>query len=104
MKPTPTKSQIRAELQQQIQHYLQDGGAVNKVPRGISGHDGNTNPFSHYGEKAPTQSRTPVNEQIKAMDARKQKHAARPPRPKKPQKKLIVDDFGEPLRWVWVDE
>ena len=25
-------------------------------------------------------------------------------RAKKPRKKMIYDDFGEPLRWVWEEE
>ena len=35
------------------------------------------------------------------------KKTSHTPRPKnktgKPRKRLIYDDFGEPLRWVWVE-
>ncbi|MDB4309084.1 hypothetical protein N9913_02120 [Porticoccaceae bacterium] len=43
---------------------------------------------------------------VSALDSRKKKKT--PPKPvkvsKRPKKKLIYDDFGEPVREVWTDE
>jgi hypothetical protein len=102
MKPIKTKAEIRAELNAQVQQFLLDGGQVADIPRGVSGHADNRNPYALQGENPPKQTRTPVDEVLKALDARKrQKHA---PFKARPRKKLITDDFGEPLRWVWIDE
>ncbi len=102
MKPLLTKAQVRAELEAQMQQYLQEGGAVADIPRGISGYLDNHNPYAHQGESPPRQERTSLQEVVKVLEARKQqKHGGFKPRPKK---KLIKDDFGEPLRWVWTEE
>lgn len=101
MKPVPTKSQIRKELEAQVQQYLESGGNVQSVPRGISGRNDNQNPFSQYNADKPSQTRTPVTDVIKSIEERKHPKVEKPKRPKK---RLITDDFGEPLRWVWDEE
>lgn len=98
MKPLPTKAQIRNELQEQIDQYLNSGGAVQAIPRGLSGRADNQNPFSQYSIDKPAQPRTPLTHVVKTMEERKQ---PKPPLKKRPKKRLITDDFGEPLRWVW---
>lgn len=103
MKPVQTKAQARSELEQQIQHYLQEGGVVHDVPRGVSGHQDNRNLFGHLGENPPRQERTPLDDVVKTLEARKHPQSAGK-KHTRPRKKLITDDFGEPLRWVWVDE
>ena len=104
MKPLKTKSQIRAEIDQQINQYLASGGAVNRVDSGISGNIQNTNLFSSSSSFQPKQDRTPVTEAIQQIEERKKAtSAATTKHTKRPRKKLITDDFGEPLRWVWVD-
>lgn len=101
MKPLPTKKQIRQELEQQVQQYLESGGAVENVPRGLSGRNDNQNPFTQYSADKPSQARTPVTDVIKSMEERKN---PKPITKKRPKKRLITDDFGEPLRWVWDEE
>jgi hypothetical protein len=103
MKRLPTKAQVRSELEQQVQQYLQVGGEVKEIPRGISGHLDNRNVFGKLGENPPRQDRTPLDELVKDLDLRKhpKSHANKL---RRPRKKLITDDFGEPLRWVWVDD
>ncbi len=103
MKPIPTKAELRAELEQQIQDYLQTGGVVQDVPRGLSGHIDNRNLFGSMGQNPPRQERTPVDEVVQALEARKHPHG-NVKKTKRPRKKLITDDFGEPLRWVWVED
>lgn len=102
MKPLPTKAQIRAELDRQMEAYLNQGGTVNEVPRGTSGIVDNRNTFAHSGESGPKQERTPLDDVVKTIEARK--HPQQAAKRKRPRKKLITDDFGEPLRWVWVEE
>lgn len=103
MKPIKTKKEIRQELDQQIEAYLQTGGAIQSVAAGISGREDGANlnqhiPFSE-GQK---QSRTLVTEQIKAIDERRQKKKADAPAIKNsPKKRIIYDDFGDPIREVW---
>ncbi|MEY4590640.1 MAG: hypothetical protein RL497_2716 [Pseudomonadota bacterium] len=102
MQPIKTKAQIRAELARDIAQYLTQGGEVMDVPRGISGFRDNTNPYHFQSEMAPKQERTPLDEVVRTLEARKRsKQSVFKPRPKK---KLITDDFGEPLRWVWVQD
>lgn len=105
MKPIKTKAQIRAEIDDQVNQYLASGGAVKKIDKGISGNDSHTNLFSTSSTFEPKQGRTPVTEVIKQVEERR-KHKPTLPMKKvgRPRKKLITDDFGEPLRWVWVDK
>jgi len=104
MKPVITKSQIRSDLENQVEEFLREGGVVKNIPRGESGHDSNTNPFSsHNPNPSPQQTRTPVDQIVKTLEERK-KTGPQTSKLKRPKKKLITDDFGEPLRWVWVDE
>ncbi|HMW71239.1 MAG TPA: hypothetical protein PKD17_05440 [Cellvibrionaceae bacterium] len=102
MQPIKTKAQIRAELAADVAQYLVQGGEVADIPRGVSGFRDNTNPYSFQSESAPRQERTPLNDVMRTLDARKRgKLSVYKPKPKK---KLITDDFGEPLRWVWVQD
>ena len=103
MKPVPTKAELRAELERQIQDYLHTGGVVQAVPRGQSGQLDNRNLFGSLGQNPPRQERTPVDKAGQALEARKHPHS-NIKKSKRPRKKLLTDDFGEPLRWIWVEE
>jgi hypothetical protein len=103
MKPVPTKAELRAELERQIQDYLHTGGVVQAVPRGQSGQLDNRNLFGSLGQNPPRQERTPVDKAVQALEARKHPHS-NIKKSKRPRKKLLTDDFGEPLRWIWVEE
>ena len=106
MKPIKTKLQIRAELEAQVERFLKGGGEVNSIPQGVSGNEGNLNAFQRGTSFEPKSDRTPLTELVKGLEERK--HPSRKTqqtlRPQKPRKKLITDDFGEPIRWVWVDK
>jgi hypothetical protein len=108
VKKPVSKAQVRKELHQQMNNFLKRGGEVEQIEKGLSGRDNADGPLKPNSmtfdqEKTP---RTYVPEVIAAIDARrksKPKPAVQKKAGKKPHKKLIYDDFGEPLRWEWVE-
>lgn len=106
MKPIRSKKDIQSELEQQVQAFVANGGNISQIERGQSGFSHEKpwiNPFKS-GESEKSQSRTPVPDVVAAIDARKGPKKVKPKRNAKPTKKWILDDFGEPVRWVWSDE
>lgn len=104
MKLPKSKNQIRKELAAEVEAYLHAGGAVKSIPPGISGNESNLNIFSQRSNFEPKQDRTPLNEVVMTLESRKASKNKKPvqkSRVKKPQKKMLTDDFGEPLRWIW---
>lgn len=101
VKPTKTKAEIRRELEREVQSYLAQGGEVKNIPNGVSGNESNLNLFSQATQFEPKKERTPVTEIVKELEARKKTKSVAANRSRGPKKKLITDDFGEPLRWVW---
>ena len=101
MKPTKTKQQQRKELDKQIEDYLRSGGSVNSVAQGISGNDSNLNLFKQTSNPGPKQERTPLDDVVKEIEARKSSKKETKPKKRTRRKVAIVDDFGEPIRWVW---
>lgn len=102
--PKKSKREIRDELNQQIQDFLERGGAVNECERGLSGREINQ-PLPVPPIEKNLETRTPVNEVVAAVEARKQPASKKPKTTKNtsPKKILVTDDFGEPVRWVWSD-
>lgn len=110
MKLIPTKAELRQRLQEEMEAFLREGGEVHEVARGISGREpspgpARPTPLQSHEERAPREERVYLNEVVAAIEARRR---PQPPksgvRPKRPKKRLIYDDFGEPLRWEWVEE
>lgn len=111
MEKALSKADIRASLEQEMQAYLRDGGRVQKVPTGTSGKNPGDAPLflNRRLFAEPPASRTPVPEVVAAIEGRRQSMRKRTPAPKRsrlprPRKKIIYDDFGEPLRRVWTEE
>lgn len=106
MKPLPTKAQIRDEMEQQRLDFLAGGGKIVNIEQGVSGRlDGaslNPRPFIEHNRD----SRTPVSDVVANIEARKKSKSATSTNrlSKQPRKKMLYDDFGEPLRWVWSEE
>ncbi|MYM64270.1 hypothetical protein [Pseudomaricurvus sp. HS19] len=105
IKPVKTKAQIREEIENQIQAYLDLGGEVARFQPGHSGRDSNEPlPKPPHIERNPEpQARTPVLSEIQAIEARRQRKKAVPNRRRRrdsEKKTLLTDDFGEPLRWI----
>lgn len=107
MKP-PSKKEIRAELNAGIEQYLQVGGVIREIPRGTSAFLPGDPPLrnEHFQPTQSPQERTPVPDVVAAIEARKQQKPlkSRAAKSNRPKRKLVLDDFGEPLRWEWVDE
>jgi hypothetical protein len=104
MKPIKTRRQLHAELEQQIQEFLTQGGRVNEVPRGLSGRLDAQGPLISIFEGTSPEERTPLPGVVAAIEARKKPQIANKLRKPRPRKKVILDDFGQPLRWEWVEE
>ena len=107
MKPVIDKDELRAEIEAQVRDYLRQGGAVEEVARGISGRDGTRSQLGtfHAFTPRPKEERTYVPEVVAAIEARRRKPKDKPAG-KRPRlvRKAVYDDFGEPVRWEWVEQ
>lgn len=109
MSKQPSKADLRRQIEEQIRNYLRGGGEVAQVPKGASGRDPLTGPRRPVRNviSEPRTERTYVPEVIAAIEARRRQRppatVRRPPRRQSPRKKIIYDEFGEPIRFVWVD-
>lgn len=103
MNKRPTKNDLREQLQQAMDQYLEHGGAVSEVERGASGLHNSGYQDYRSGFEKPPEPRTPVDDVLLSIDQRRQEKRTTPPpkAPTKPKKRVIYDDFGEPLRIVW---
>lgn len=105
-----SKAAIREELEQAMQQFVQSGGEVNNVPTGTSAWEPGTRPPpSNPLFTEPRSERTPLTDVVAALDARRedQRKTKSPPRTTRNtrrRRRTVYDDFGEPLRHVWVDE
>ena len=111
MKKPVSKADLRDELQRETERFLKRGGHVETIPRGVSGKDPGDPPLFLNRRLfiEPRGTRTLVPEVVAAIEARRRQKNQRKPRRKlsrlpQPRRKIIYDDFGEPLRKVWVDE
>ncbi len=107
IKPKTTKKETRQELESLVEEFIKAKGEIQQVDMGESGLvDGKYN-TSHIGFSEPRQDRTPLNHVVAAIQHKKHppsSSSATKTNKTRPKKKVIYDDFGEPLRWVWEDE
>ena len=111
MKKIITKADIRAHMEREMSRFLDKGGRVEEIPRGLSGRESGQSMMlpSRTLFIEPSVERTPIPEVVAAIEARRKPALKRTPAPKRsrpPQRrqKTIYDDFGEPLRRVWVED
>jgi hypothetical protein len=108
VKKVVSKQDIRQQMDQQIEDYLSRGGEVKNIGRGLSGRVNPTaalKPASFSDQ--PKTERTFVHDVVATLEARKQKPTSKASNKKtkpKARKKIIYDDFGEPMRWEWVED
>lgn len=102
-----SKQSLRRELRRKTEEFLSRGGEIKKHSAGETGEPADK-PRSKavFVSGEPRQSRTYVNDVVSALDSRKKKKKSYAIKKvtKRPSKKIIYDDFGEPLREVWVED
>ena len=109
MKKPPSKTDLRERLARQTAAFLSEGGTVKELRRGESAYDkSDVPPSAPLFEPRPCATRTPLNDVIAALDARRAEKRSRTKvirrRTPKRRKQVVYDDFGEPLRVTWVEE
>lgn len=106
-KPT-SKADLRREIDAQVEEFLQQGSEVDEIPRGLSGRDfaDGALKVENWQTGGNRSEWTYLPEVVDTLEKRRQRKLDKktPLKPRKPRKRLLYDDFGEPLRWVWVDE
>lgn len=103
MNKRPTKREIRQQMNIEVDQYLNEGGEVREFQRGESGLvNGKINDRSRGFEQGK-QTRTPLLDELKAIDERKKPASPTTAKSSRPKKKIIYDDFGEPIREVWIE-
>ena len=96
-------------MEQKIKDFLEKGGKITPIPAGESGWDskkGAIKPGKEIFDK-PREERTPLKHVLATVDARRMQNkqpVKKPKPPSKPKEKILYDDFGDPIRRVWVDE
>ena len=105
-----SKNKIRGDIQRKTEEFLSRGGEIKKHERGETGEPADKpRAKSVFVSSQPRQTRTYINDVVSALDSRKKK-TTRPAAksvsksPKRARKKIVYDDFGEPLREVWTDD
>jgi hypothetical protein len=101
-----SKRILRQDILRKTEEYLSRGGEIKKYRAGESAEraDIPRKKAEFVGLKLSNQS--DLNEVILAIDERKANLRNSPsvlPR-STPRKKVIYDDFGEPLREVWIEK
>jgi hypothetical protein len=102
-----SKKSIRGDIQRKTEEFLSRGGEIKKHERGETGEPADKpRAKSVFVSNQPRQTRTYINDVVSAIDNRKKKPAKSAPKPaaKRRRKKVIYDDFGEPLREVWTED
>ena len=104
----PSKSDLRAHIDRDIDAYLESGGEISAVAQGETALEQRKGPLQAPLFNEPRATRTPLDDVVAALDERQQAKRGKPQpsltRNRRPRKKVIYDDFGEPLRTVWKDD
>ena len=102
-----SKKSLRKQLREKTEEFLGSGGEIKKCLPGETGEPADQpRAKGVFVSPSPIKNRTYVNDLVAKIDQRKRKSVEKPASKvsKRPKKKIIYDDFGEPLREVWVDE
>ena len=101
----PNKHQVKQELAQDVAQFLARGGSVKRVEQGETALVNGCFNQQRPAVASQVQPRTLLSSQVEAIEKRKEERRHLKPMPvkanRRPTKKWIYDDFGEPLRWVW---
>jgi len=100
----PSKADIRDELQRQIDAFTCQGGTIQQIDKGVTGRESPQASLKTPLFNEPKINRTPMTEVIAAIDSRKQTKSSTKKTVKSTSKeKIIYDDFGDPVRKVWIN-
>src|SRR6516162_6835740 len=100
VKKPVSKADIREELVQETERFLEQGGSVDEIPAGLSGKNPGDPPI-YLNRRLFVEPRTPrtlIPEVVAAIEARRVEKIRRKPqkrRLQRPRRKIIYDDFGE---------
>ena len=105
MNKRPSKNEVREQINQEVEAFLRRGGEVKELARGETGLINGAYNDRSLGFEKPKEERTPVGHVLQTIDQRRQDKRKPMPKPKHkgPRKKVIYDDFGEPVRVIWED-
>jgi hypothetical protein len=103
MNKRPTKREIRQQMNNEVDQYLTKGGEVREFQRGESGLVNGKIDDRSSGFEQGKQQRTPLLDELKAVDDRKKPANGTPLKNNRPRKKIIYDDFGEAVREIWIE-
>ena len=108
LKKPPSKQDLRRRLSQQTAKFLSSGGSIQELARGESAYERNEIPPPAPLFTDAKVARTPLTDVVAALDARRapkrqQRKGSRHSTPRQ-RKQVVYDDFGEPLRVVWVED
>ena len=108
LKKPPSKQDLRRRLTQQTAKFLSSGGSIQELERGESAYERNEIPPPAPLFTDAKVARTPLTDVVAALDARRapkrqQRKVSRRSTPRQ-RKQVVYDDFGEPLRVVWVED
>ena len=107
MKNQSSKHSIRNELRRKTEEYISLGGEIKHHQAGETGEPADKpRGRSAFVSGEPPKTRTYINDVVSALDNRKKKKTA--PKASAPtkgaKKKVIYDDFGEPIREIWTHD
>ena len=102
-----SKNKTRDDIQRKTEEFLSRGGEIKQHNRGETGEPADKpRAKSVFVSSQPRQTRTYINDVVSALDNRKKKKVL--PKvsatTKRAKKKVIYDDFGEPVREVWTKD
>jgi len=108
-KKPPSKADLRADLNRDVDAYLKKGGEIAQVAQGETALEGRPSPLRAPLFTEPRTERTPVTHIVAELDERRKRNLKRSPtvrrtRKPRPRKRVIYDDFGEALRTVWEED
>ena len=104
-----SKADLRSDINRDVEAFLARGGSIERFEPGETVLQARVSPLRTPIFNEPRTERTPVDDVVAALDARRQNRLKRSPsrkRTRKPQprKRIIYDDFGEALRTVWQED
>ena len=85
---------------------MSGGGEIEQYGPGVTGEPADKpRARSVFVTPSPLKTRTYVNDVVASLDSRKKKSTVSPTKKPatRPKKKIIYDDFGEPIREIWID-